>query len=288
MRLLKWLGVQLRKHPLLSGVYVFVAVAWAPSLAAHALPRHAKAIEHVGDKVIAGLVWLVILLLIIKGARRVYPKETNTATVVVSVVGWIVYLLGFQTLAATLASSGNVVGSLSWFESEITGGAGGVMIVVVATLMQVGILFLLVIIPDERREYLPWDRAKKLTRTLLPAWQAAAAAVLTWIDILLLHFAGGPLASTPVLVLMVAGFGVATLLVPLYQFMARSCWRYGAAAVFDPVRWRAAVVKVRREIKAARRSHTLARLDELLYYSKPRAGSDPQDNGKLVHDQQRS
>src|SRR5712691_6327736 len=127
----------------------------------------------------------------------------------VSIVGWLVYILGFQTLAATLASSGNVVASLSWFKSEITGGAGGVMIVVVTGCLQVGILFLLVITPDERRAYLPWDRAKKLTRTLLPAWQAAAAAVLTWIDILLLHFAGGPLASTPVLVLMVAGFGVA-------------------------------------------------------------------------------
>ena len=30
----------------------------------------------------------------------------------------------------------------------------------------------------------------------------------------------------------------------------RSCWQYGAAAVFDPVRWRDAVVKVRRECYA--------------------------------------
>ena len=221
--------------------------------------------------------WLVILLLLIKAARRTSAKETSTAMVVVAVVGLIVYSTGFQILAATLASSGNVTGSLSWLKDGITGGAGswGVMIVVVAVFLQVGIMFMLVIIPDELREYLPWDRAKKLSRTLLPAWQAAAAAVLTWIDIMLLHFAGGPLASTSLLVLMVAGFGVATLLVPLYQFIARSCWQYGAAAVFDPVRWRAAVVKVRREIKAARRSQSLAHLDEVLYYSKPRADSDP-------------
>ena len=97
------------------------------------------------------------------------------------------------------------------------------MIAVAVVFLQVGIMELLVIIPYEMHEYLPWDHAKKLSRTLLPAWQAAAAAVMTWIDILLLHFAGGPLASTSVLVLMVAGFGVATLLVPLYQFIARSC-----------------------------------------------------------------
>jgi hypothetical protein len=274
MRLLKWLGV-LWKHPLVSGMYVFVAVAWAPSLAAHALPRYAKAIEHVGEKVMVWFVWLVILVIIIKAARRTSSKETSTAMVVVAVVAGIAYATGFQILAATLASSGNVTGSLSWLKDEITGGAGGLMIVVVSTLMQVGILELLVIIPYEMRDYLPWDRAKKLTRTLLPAWQAAAAAVLTWIDIVLLHFAGGPLASTSVPVLMVAGFGVATLLVPVYQFMARSCWQYGPTAVLDPVRWRDAVVKVRREIKDARRARTRQELRQLLYTSNSRADSDP-------------
>ena len=277
MRLLKWLGVQLWKHPLLSGIYVLAAAVAATSLAEKALPRHAKAIEHLGETAIGGwLVWLVILLLIIKAARRTSAKETSTAAVVVAVVGWIVYATGFQILAATLASSGDVTGSFSWIKDEITGGgAGGVMIVVVSGFLQVGIMEMLVIIPYEMHEYLPWDHAKKLTRTLLPAWQAAAAAVLTWIDILLLHFVGGPLASTSLPVLIVAGFGVATLLVPLYQFIARSCWQYGAAAVFDPVRWRAAVVKVRGDIKAAKRSQLLAGLDEALYTSNSRADSGP-------------
>ena len=282
MRLLKWLGVQRWKHPVLSGICVFAAPATVTFLAAHALPRHAKAIEHVGDKVMVWLVWLVILLLIIKAVRGWFPKETNTATVAVSVVGLIVYVLGFQTLAATLASSGNLAGILSWLKGGTTGGAGGFMIAAALNLPLFLILLTLLMFPLELHNILPWDRAKKLTRTLLPAWLAAAAAVFTWIDIVLLHFAGGPLASTSVPVLMVAGIGVATLLLPLYQFMARSCWQYGTA-VFDPARWRDAVVKVRKEIKAARRSHTLAHLDahldELLYYSKPRAGSDPHDNG---------
>jgi hypothetical protein len=276
MLLLKWLGVQLWKHPLLSGIYVLAAAIAATSLAATALPRHAKAIGHVGGTVTGGgLLWLVILLLLIKAARRTFAEETSTAAVVVAVVGWIVYLVGFQVLAAILASSGNLAGSLSWFKGEITGGVGGVMIVVAVVFLQVGIVELVVIIPDEMHEYLPWDHAKKLSRTLLPAWQAAAAAVMTWIDILLLHFAGGPLASTSLLVLMVAGIGVATLLVPLYQFLARSCWQYGAAAVFDPVRWRDAVRKVRKEVKAASISRSLALPKEVLYDSKPRADPDP-------------
>ena len=190
MRLLKWLGAQLWKHPLRSGIYVLVAAFTATSLAATALPRHAKAIEHVGGTVTGGwLLCLVILLLIIKAARWTAAKETSTAVVVVAVVGWIVYAVGFQVLAATLASSGNLAGSLSWFKGEITGGVGGFMIAAAVVFLQVGILILLVIIPFEMHEYLPWDHATKLSRTLLPAWQAAAAAVMTWIDILLLHFA---------------------------------------------------------------------------------------------------
>jgi hypothetical protein len=253
--LLKWLGVQFLKHSLRSSIVAFAAVFTATSLAETALPRRAKAIENVGTVVAAGLVWLVILILIIKAARWVSPKEMNTATVVVAVVGWIVYLVGFQILVAALASSGDLADGLSWLKGEITGGIGGQVIASVAGACLLAIPGLLVIYPQELRRRLPWDRATELSRTLLPAWLAAAAAVTTWIYILLLHLAGGPLASTSVPVLLVAGFGVATLLVPLYQFMARSCWQYGSGAVFDPVRWRAAVVKVRREVAAAEASY---------------------------------
>jgi len=283
MRLLKWLGVQLWKHPLVSGISVLAAAFTATSLAETALPGHAKAIEHVGGTVIGGgLLWLVILLLIIKAARRTFAKETSTAAVVVAVVGWIVYTVGFQVLAAILASSGNLAGTLSWLEDGITAGVGRFMIIAAVLFLQVGIGILLVIIPGEMHEYLPWDDATKLSRKLLPAWQAAAAAVMTWIDILLLHFAGGPLASTSLPVLMVAGFGVATLLLPLYHFIARSCWQYGAAGVFDPERWRDAFVNVRREVKAASIARALALPKEATYYPNPRAYSDPQDTRPMV------
>ena len=246
MRLLKWLGVQPWKLSLLSGI----ATAAAIYLAEKALPSHAKAIEHVGGMVGAGLIFLGILILIIKAAGRASPKK------MVPVFGSSAYLVGFQILVAVLASNGNFADSLSWLKAGFSEGLGGRMIAfIVADLCLLGIPFLVLIYPQDLRRWLPWDRATKLSRKLLPAWLAAAAAAVTWIYILLLHFAGGPLASTSMPVLLVAGFGVATLLVPLYQFMARSCWRYGREAVFDPGRWHDTVVKVRSEIKDAKRSY---------------------------------
>ena len=279
MRLLKWLGVQLWKHPLRSSIVAFAAGFTALSLAPAALPRHTKAIEHIGGSVVAGLVWLVILILIIKAARWMSPKEMNTATVMVAVFGWIVYIAGFQIFLAALASSGDLADSLSWAKGEITGGIGGQVVVSLAGTCLLVIPGLLVIYPQELRRRLPWGHATELSRTLLPAWLAAAAAVITWIYILLSHLAGGPLASTSVPVLLVAGVGVATLLLPLYQFMARSCWQYGSEAVFDPVRWCAAVVKVHREIAVANASRLQAMLMQSADTQDRRADSDPQDNG---------
>jgi hypothetical protein len=277
MRLLKWLGVQLWKHPLLSGIVAVVAVIMASSLAATALPRHAKAIYHVEEMVAEVLTWLVFLLLVIKVARWMSPKEMNTAAVVVAVVGWIVYILGFQVLVAALASSGDLTDSLSWLEDRFTGGIGAWVFPGAAGACLLGIPGLLIIYPQQLRRRLPWDRATELSRTLLPAWLAAAAAVITWAYVLLLHLAGGPLASTSVPVLLVAGFGVATLLVPLYQFLARSCWQYGSDAVFDPVRWRAAVVRVYREINAVDPSQAMLR--QSTDTRERRGDSDPEDDG---------
>jgi hypothetical protein len=279
MRVLKWLGVQLRKRPLWSVIVAFVAVVAATSLAQEALPSHAKAIEHVGEMVGTWLGYLVILILIIKFARSIFPKEMNTAAVVVAVVAWLVYGALFEVLVAILASSGDLADSLSWFKGRITGGIGGQAISTVAGGFLIAIPGLLIWYPQQLRRRLPWNRATELSRTLLPAWLAAGAAVITWAYILLLHLAGGPLATTSVQVLLVAGFGVATLLVPLYQFMARSCWQYGTEAVFDPMRWCAAVVEVHKEIKAAKASYRHAMLGQSTDTPSPRADSDPRDNG---------
>lgn len=276
MRLLKWLRMQLWKHPLLSGIVAAVAIIMASSWAATALPGHATAIYHVEAMVVEVLVWLLLLLLIIKAVRWMSPKEKNTAAVVVAVVGWIVYFLGFQVLVAALASSGDFADSFSWLKGRFTGGiVGGWVIPGAAGACWLGIPGLLIIYPQQLRRRLPWDRATELSQTLLPAWLAAAAAVITWAYVLLLHFGGGPLARTSVLVLLVAGFGVATLLVPLYQFLARSCWQSGSDAVFDPVRWYTAVVTVYREINAVDPSQAMLR--KSTDTRERRGDSDPDD-----------
>jgi hypothetical protein len=249
MRPLKWLGVQFWTHPLRSGIVATAAVFLATVQAAAHLPRHEKLIDRVEGMVVLGLVALTVLILIIKAARRSYPKEVSTAAVVVTVVACAVYLLGFQVLVAALASSGNLTAIFPWYTAGYS--VGGFAIAVASDGCLLGIPYLLVVYPRGLRKSLPWDGATELSRTLLPAWLAAAASVLTWIYVLLLHFGWGPLTSTPARVLLVAGLGVATLLAPLYQFIARSCWQYGSEAVFDPVRWRAAVMKVHKEIAAA-------------------------------------
>ena len=84
------------------------------------------------------------------------------------------------------------------------------------------------------------------------SWLAAAAAILTWLYIVLLHFGRAALAHDPMGLIVVAGIGAAALLAPLFQFIARSCWEYGSLALFDPLRWRGAVRTVADEIRRSR------------------------------------
>ncbi len=108
-------------------------------------------------------------------------------------------------------------------------------------------LLLLVGVPAVLRRWLPWHTASEMARSLVPSWLAAAAAILTWLYIVLLHFGGGALAHDPVGLIVVAGIGAASLLAPLFQFIARSCWEYGSLALLDPLRWRSGQDRRRRD-----------------------------------------
>jgi hypothetical protein len=95
----------------------------------------------------------------------------------------------------------------------------------------------LVVIPERLRWNRPWSCASPLARTLVPSWLAASAASATWGYVFAEHFFAGPLAGPSLGVIAVGGLAVAALLVPVYQFMARSCWEYGIEVVLDPKRW---------------------------------------------------
>jgi hypothetical protein len=250
MRFWKWFWLRFMPHPLkvfpvcLGGVGVL-------GLIASFLPHHVRLMV-ASVVVFAALAMLLLSFLIwfVSGIRLVLPDETSTAAAVVIIVAWIVSPVVFLLLVATLASSGSMG---SWFKSD----AGWAVTLGEIACIQV-VLFLLVIFPELLRRRLPWHRATKLARTLLPSWLTAAAAVITWIQIMLLHFSG-QLPTTPLGALLVAGLGVAVLLTPLYQFISRSCWEYGIEAVLDPLRWHGAWRKVYDEVRSSFGSDAAAR-----------------------------
>lgn len=200
-------------------------------------------------------VWIGLVLLrrLLRWSRRMLPKETSTAAVVTIDVMYILYWVGFPLLIAGVANAGSDPSTIFAYLKGTNHGQGWA-ILAPQIACQVSITYLLIMFPAALRRRLPWDRASKLAQTLLPAWLAAAAALMTWIFVLLLHI-GGPLARTSLAATLVGGLGLAALLAPLYQFMARSSWQYGGEAVLDPVRWRAAFTAVRTEIRQAYASH---------------------------------
>jgi hypothetical protein len=71
---------------------------------------------------------------------------------------------------------------------------------------------------------------------------ASTAAALTGVNILMLHFAGGPLRSPNGAVLTVGIIFTILVVVPIYRFVATACWKYGFRGIFSPgriiERWR--------------------------------------------------
>jgi hypothetical protein len=114
----------------------------------------------------------------------------------------------------------------------------------------IGIPALAVAVP----EYLH-TRGRAAASSLMPAWLAGFASVLTAAFILVLHSSWGgqsaPLGQAPVGVLSVAAFGVAVLLTPFYRAVATQCLQRGIAAVFDPARWWSAWCVAYQEMRAA-------------------------------------
>ena len=248
MRLWKWLWVQFLTRPLRVLIVAVIIVVFGP-LIGIALPKDAEATARVvGAASATTLVFLAGLILLVKLISALLPKETSAAAAAVINVVVILYFAGFPLLIAVQASSGSNLAAIASWGEGVKGGVPGWVMVLMETVCQLGIMYLLVVFPGALRRRLPWDHATELAQSLLPAWLAAAGVGITWLYVLLLHFGDGPLAKTSLAVTLVGGLGLAVLLAPLYQFMARSCWQYGGEAVLDPVRWLAAWRKVAKEI----------------------------------------
>jgi len=180
------------------------------------------------------------------------------------------FLLLLSLLTVSLVTSGGSWSALytAMYDNGEPGFVGQ-MVVFVRLACELAALFIVAGIPAVLRRWLPWSIASGMARSLVPSWLAAGAAFTTWSYIVLMHFDKGALARYPLGLIVVSGLGAAALLAPLFQFVARSCWEYGAVVVFDPLRWRSAFLTVFDEVWRAR----AARVSDKV--GKPRLAEDP-------------
>lgn len=92
---------------------------------------------------------------------------------------------------------------------------------------------LIAIVPEYLRSK---GRASNVDSSV-PGWLAGFAGAATVAFVLLLHFDGGVLVKAQIDVLLVASFGVATLLAPFYKTVASTCLDNGIMNAFDPWQW---------------------------------------------------
>lgn len=181
------------------------------------------------------------------------------------------FLVLLALLTVSLVTSGGSWSALytALYDNGAPGFVGQ-LVVYVRLACQFVILFILAGIPAVLRRWLPWSIASGMARSLVPSWLAAGAAFATWVYIVLMKFDKGALAKYPLGLIVVSGLGAAALLAPLFQFVARSCWEYGAVVVFDPLGWRSAFTTVFDEVRRAR----AARVSDKV--GKPGPAEDPQ------------
>jgi hypothetical protein len=111
-----------------------------------------------------------------------------------------------------------------------------------------GLLYALLFAPEILRRKLPFERASEQALRLVPAALATVAALVTGSYLLALHCFNEPLARIPLGPLAASILAVMALLTPLYQLIARACWRYGLADLLDPAAWWANWSEVKDEI----------------------------------------
>ncbi len=112
-----------------------------------------------------------------------------------------------------------------------------------------GLMYTLLFWPEVLHRELPSEQASEQTLRLLPAGLAVGAAIVTGSYLLALHFLNEPLARIPPRPLAASIVAVMALLMPLYQLIARACWRYGLANLIDPAVWLAKWSEVTNEFR---------------------------------------
>jgi hypothetical protein len=198
---------------------------------------------------LAGVFMMLAGLYMLLVRRFLVPDGTPLAALVAVDLAAVAFVAGFPSLLVVLATAG----------ASASGHAGPEASVWVSVLSATGalmcfllIVFVVVVVPGRlRRRGRAMGDVPERAAVLFPSWLAATAAVATWGYIFLLRFGRGVLSGSGFGTLAVGAgaVAVAVLMVPAYQFVARSCWERGLENMLDPVRWREAVREVFRALR---------------------------------------
>jgi hypothetical protein len=158
-------------------------------------------------------------------------------------IGTFVFLVGFPVVVVAIATSGQI----RFVTGYGTSWQFWLFIQVRAFLIQ-SVLALVLALPHYLNKRIEWGKASDQTKTLLPSWIAALAALATGGQIIMLHYYRGPFRSTPVSTVVIAALLVSALLAPVYKWVTRTVWIKGLSTTFSPSRWYKAISEVLREI----------------------------------------
>ena len=157
--------------------------------------------------------------------------------------GVFVFLVGFPVVVVAIATSGQI----RFVTGYGTGWQFWLFIQLRAFLIQ-SVLALVLVLPHYLNKRLEWGKASDQTKTLLPSWIAALAALATGGQIIMLHYYRGPFSSTPTSTVVIAALLVSALLAPVYKWLVKVVWVKGFSTTFSPGRWYKVVSEVLREI----------------------------------------
>jgi hypothetical protein len=201
------------------------------------------------------LMALAVVVVVARFLKTKMPMETTTsAAVMIEIAACGLWML-LPMLLVTLFTQG---ANLSAVDAVVVGRGGHGFVAELLGAIRFNFslvpLFILGGVPALLRRWLPWECASTRWRSLVPSWLAAAAAILTWLYVVFLHFGRGALATDSLGSVIVGGLLAALVLVPLFQFVARSGWEYGSVMILDPQRWVSAFRDFFEEIREARGS----------------------------------
>jgi hypothetical protein len=214
-----------------------------------------KIVETVGLFVLlSGIAVMIITLIIL--ILRAQPAGPFPLSLIVFAP--FIFAIGVSQAFVFLAAQGNTAARSAHVNSH------GWLPQLEAFILTGCLAYALLLRPEIIRRSLPFEQASEQARRVVPAGLAVGAAFATGSYLLALHFFNQPLVRIAAGPLAASIVAVMALLTPLYQFIARTCWRYSLADVLTPTAWWAKWRQIKEEIIDFRSKQELRGLKEEL------------------------